>query len=429
MLPTLKRIKRQMINEKRLGRYLAYASGEILLVVVGILIAIQINSWNQTRIENDELEGYLRSIAENMRADLDKLDNQRQQQERIFASVKRMTQAIDSKDNYDGEDFALFARAMRLTWSRQPFSIDTSGYESLKNSGYLSKLLGNDMEKLLYNYYDESNQINESGIYDQNDFLSKLIFGFSTIDWGIGVSQLYSTQPVTDQQTIDALQPHYKNMFSHPVTTSILSFQSSVTPNVLFNWYRQSVMASYFIEMVESGDRNFTDEMRLAIDALNIDVSDIGDPDVYVDGALAPFFDIGVASSGGVNNWLSANDGQLNIDYPAGQSWGSVFLFVSTTDLKEKHTKDYSTYRKIVLELKGAEGNEGLEFGLKDSADPDDGSEQTVLLTLDSEWQQYEFNLSDFSTADLSDLYIVGLFTFKGGEPVSISVRNIQFAD
>lgn len=418
-----------MINEKRLGRYLAYASGEILLVVVGILIAIQINSWNQTRIENDELEGYLRSIAENMRADLDKLDNQRQQQERIFASVKRMTQAIDSKDNYDGEDFALFARAMRLTWSRQPFSIDTSGYESLKNSGYLSKLLGNDMEKLLYNYYDESNQINESGIYDQNDFLSKLIFGFSTIDWGIGVSQLYSTQPVTDQQTIDALQPHYKNMFSHPVTTSILSFQSSVTPNVLFNWYRQSVMASYFIEMVESGDRNFTDEMRLAIDALNIDVSDIGDPDVYVDGALAPFFDIGVASSGGVNNWLSANDGQLNIDYPAGQSWGSVFLFVSTTDLKEKHTKDYSTYRKIVLELKGAEGNEGLEFGLKDSADPDDGSEQTVLLTLDSEWQQYEFNLSDFSTADLSDLYIVGLFTFKGGEPVSISVRNIQFAD
>lgn len=418
-----------MINEKRLGRYLAYASGEILLVVVGILIAIQINSWNQTRIENDELEGYLRSIAENMRADLDKLDNQRQQQERIFASVKRMTQAIDSKDNYDGEDFALFGRAMRLTWSRQPFSIDTSGYESLKNSGYLSKLLGNDMEKLLYNYYDESNQINDSGIYDQNDFLSKLIFGFATIDWEIGVSQLYSTQPVTDQQTIDDLQPHYKNMFSHPVTTSILTFQSSVTPSVLFNWYRQSVMASYFIEMVESGDRNFTDEMRLAIDALNVDVSDIGDPDVYVDGALAPFFDIGVASSGGVNNWLSADDGQLNIDYPAGQSWGSVFLFVSTTDLKEKHTKDYSTYRKIVLELKGAEGNEGLEFGLKDSADPDDGSEQTVLLTLDSEWQQYEFDLSDFSTADLSDLYIVGLFTFKGGEPVSISVRNIQFAD
>jgi hypothetical protein len=65
----------------------------------------------------------------------------------------------------------------------------------------------------------------------------------------------------------------------------------------------------------------------------------------------------------------------------------------------------------------------------KDSADPDDGTEQTVGINLGTDWQQYEFALSSFTTADLSDLYMVALFTFQGDEQVSIGVRRIQFAD
>lgn len=426
MFLALKRIKRHMINEKRAGRYLAYAGGEILLVVIGILIAIQIDSWNQGRIENAELEGYLQSIAENMRADLDKLDSQRRHQERIFTAVNRMLLSIDKKETFDQKDFVLFGSAMRLTWSRRPFSLDTSGYESLKNSGYLSKLHGDDIERLLYDYYDESSQV---GMNDRNTYLSKLLYEFSTTNWNIGAAQLYGTKPLTDQKVIDELQPNYKNLFSSPVVTSILASQRVDTPTLLHNWYRQSVMASYFIKLIETNERNFTDEMQTTLNELQIEESDIGDPDVYVDGVLAPFFDIGVASSNGVTNWLSADKVQLNIDYPANQTWGSVFLFVSTSGLTEKSTKDYSTYRKIVLELKGAKGNEQLEFGLKDNEDPDDGSEKRVPLTLDSQWQQYEFELSDFSTADLGDLFTVALFAFEGEEPASISVRKIQFAD
>ena len=39
-----------MLNENQIGKYLKYALGEILLVVVGILIALQINTWNQNRV-------------------------------------------------------------------------------------------------------------------------------------------------------------------------------------------------------------------------------------------------------------------------------------------------------------------------------------------------------------------------------------------
>jgi sensor domain CHASE-containing protein len=38
-----------MINENKTGKYLKYAIGEIILVVIGILIALQINNWNEQR--------------------------------------------------------------------------------------------------------------------------------------------------------------------------------------------------------------------------------------------------------------------------------------------------------------------------------------------------------------------------------------------
>ncbi|MFT5567630.1 MAG: hypothetical protein ACI81Y_002584, partial [Glaciecola sp.] len=41
-----------MLTENKFSKYLLYAFGEILLVVIGILLALQINSWNQQRMED-----------------------------------------------------------------------------------------------------------------------------------------------------------------------------------------------------------------------------------------------------------------------------------------------------------------------------------------------------------------------------------------
>ncbi|MDX1472166.1 MAG: DUF6090 family protein, partial [Flavobacteriaceae bacterium] len=40
-----------MIQDKRASKYFLYAIGEIILVVIGILIALQINNWNQNRLD------------------------------------------------------------------------------------------------------------------------------------------------------------------------------------------------------------------------------------------------------------------------------------------------------------------------------------------------------------------------------------------
>ncbi len=44
-----RKIRRSLLEEGKIGKYFKYAIGEIILVVIGILIALQINNWNENR--------------------------------------------------------------------------------------------------------------------------------------------------------------------------------------------------------------------------------------------------------------------------------------------------------------------------------------------------------------------------------------------
>ncbi len=55
-----------MINENKTKKYLLYAMGEIILVVIGILIALQINTWNLNRINDKESKTITASIYKDL---------------------------------------------------------------------------------------------------------------------------------------------------------------------------------------------------------------------------------------------------------------------------------------------------------------------------------------------------------------------------
>ena len=74
MIKIFRRIRRRLLSEGKFKNYLAYAIGEITLVVLGILIALQINNWNQDKqLHRSELNT-LKSLRESIKINLNELD-------------------------------------------------------------------------------------------------------------------------------------------------------------------------------------------------------------------------------------------------------------------------------------------------------------------------------------------------------------------
>ena len=70
MIKFFRRIRYDLMEKNKTGKYLKYAIGEIVLVVIGILIALSINNWNETRKDQQELRNILQSIVVDMKEDV-----------------------------------------------------------------------------------------------------------------------------------------------------------------------------------------------------------------------------------------------------------------------------------------------------------------------------------------------------------------------
>ena len=64
MIKFFRRIRFELMEKNKMGKYLKYAIGEIFLVVIGILIALQINNWNQQRILREQSHQVLLNLRE-----------------------------------------------------------------------------------------------------------------------------------------------------------------------------------------------------------------------------------------------------------------------------------------------------------------------------------------------------------------------------
>ncbi|NNF34727.1 MAG: hypothetical protein HKN68_11485, partial [Saprospiraceae bacterium] len=65
MIKFFRKTRQKLLSDGKTGKYFKYAIGEILLVVIGILIALQINNWNSTRkAYNQELELYSKLLID-----------------------------------------------------------------------------------------------------------------------------------------------------------------------------------------------------------------------------------------------------------------------------------------------------------------------------------------------------------------------------
>ena len=118
-------------------KYILYAIGEIALVMIGILLALQINNWNQERIENIQLDNYFNRINEELKAGLPIQIGFLEQNQQIIKLNRRTLQLLNS-DNPDSLHKLQFTLgAIATAWSS---SISLPVMTEFISNGYLSKV-------------------------------------------------------------------------------------------------------------------------------------------------------------------------------------------------------------------------------------------------------------------------------------------------
>jgi len=138
MIKLFRKLRQRLLSENRLGKYLIYAVGEIILVVIGILIALQLNNWNELRktkiLETKTLKELRSDLTQNrddMETNIESFEACKKANEIIIHHIENNLPYNDSLDFY-------FSRLYPYT----TFSPIQTTFNNLNQTGI--KLITND---------------------------------------------------------------------------------------------------------------------------------------------------------------------------------------------------------------------------------------------------------------------------------------------
>ncbi len=145
MLKFFRRIRRTLLSENKFSKYILYAIGEIILVVIGILLALQINNWNERRKVNTLKKDYYNQLI----IDLDK--EKENINERIFilnSGITSVNTYFNYLDDHDLTPVQIFNALTKVNRDFKYLAFNTNTIESLESTGDI-KLIPEEIRNLL----------------------------------------------------------------------------------------------------------------------------------------------------------------------------------------------------------------------------------------------------------------------------------------
>ncbi len=205
MLTFFRRIRQKLLQQNQVTRYFAYAAGEIFLVVIGILIALQINIWNEGRKTKKFEQEILFLIDQNLQRDSALMSGELFKARQAIQLTDQLLERVALK-NYD--DSLNFWMGKIISFER--FKSQSSAFEVLKAKG-IETISDKELQLALISYYDGS-------LFEVYQSLADVEFSFSA-DWIPLIKQDFS-----DFKWLDFVQPvNSKTFFEKP--SSIVLFK------------------------------------------------------------------------------------------------------------------------------------------------------------------------------------------------------------
>jgi hypothetical protein len=160
------------MSENKTSKYFKYAIGEILLVVIGILIALQINNWNQAKQNDRRACNYLSNLTADLKDQLLNIENQ------FLFEVEVTEHGEALLNNYRQNSGFLvdepFSKQLSILNNRLTFKVANATFEELLASGNTNLFKNPELKKSLLSYFKDIERdkqvITQNNKYIDNHF-------------------------------------------------------------------------------------------------------------------------------------------------------------------------------------------------------------------------------------------------------------------
>ncbi len=183
MIKLFRKVRQKMLTENKFNKYLLYAIGEIILVVIGILIALQINEWNNERNRNNAEQKIVRQLQTDLVASAKELEKVKMFCLKRAQASAHITRAF-YKTEIPNESILEFISLPRSSIIYSPI-LGTA--RSLINSGNIDLLSSKELKNEIVSYVEKV------------DYLLKDINRYEETYYRKGIEKSFDVMPTTFQ--------------------------------------------------------------------------------------------------------------------------------------------------------------------------------------------------------------------------------------
>lgn len=174
MISFFRTIRQKLLNQNRVTKYLVYALGEILLVVIGILIALQVNNWNEGKKTLEQERRILIALHNEFDENLKELNRDIA---RIDSQLVASRQILDFFGEATSPDEFLLDSLILMSFPNFTWNPSSYVLNDLKNSGQISRLSDEKVQLLLFGWerhYENLEEFKSGGEKSSDAFIEYL---------------------------------------------------------------------------------------------------------------------------------------------------------------------------------------------------------------------------------------------------------------
>jgi hypothetical protein len=184
MFKFFRRVRQALLSESKFSKYLLYAIGEIALVMIGILLALQVNNWNEERLKKNREQVYLNLLLRDLNTDIEFYKSNIEFYDLVLESGIKVLDYSDGINDRKYTNWELLVDAFHASqiW---PIIIESATYEELKSAGELSILNNSVLRDRLGYYYGGGTSRYQStiGINPPYRKMARMQIPFSILDY------------------------------------------------------------------------------------------------------------------------------------------------------------------------------------------------------------------------------------------------------